>query len=245
MADSPAISVIIPTLNEEKLIQQTLSQFTPELKNKYNIQLIISDGGSKDKTLERISDIADVVVTAKQGEKQNIPQGRNAGAQKARGEFLYFFNADTLIKDIDDFFLKTTSCFGNEDILACTCKIRVFPEEEIFKDKLFHSCYNSYVSALNKIGMGMGRGECHVIRREVFGKVRGYNESMSAGEDYDLFRRISKLGKIKFLSELTVYESPRRYRKFGYMKVFGDWTRNSLSVFFRNKSVSSVWEQVR
>jgi len=91
----------------------------------------------------------------------------------------------------------------------------------------------------------MGRGECHILRRDIFEKANGYNENMSAGEDYDLFRRISRTGKIKFMSNLIVYESPRRYRKFGYVKIFGDWTRNSLSVFFRNRSVSSEWEAVR
>lgn len=245
MKDSPAISVIIPSLNEEKLILQTVSQFTPLLKKKYKIELIISDGGSTDKTLELCSTHADIIVQAKPGEKQNIPQGRNAGAQKASGRLLYFFNADTLINDIDTFFSITSQSFENNSVNAATCRIRVFPNEEIPADKMFHSFYNGYVQVLNKLGMGMGRGECHVVRKEIFGKLNGYNESLSAGEDYDLFRRIRKHGKIKFLRKLVVYESPRRYRKFGYRKVIGDWTRNSLSVLFKNKSVSKVWEAVR
>jgi hypothetical protein len=95
--------------------------------------------------------------------------------------------------------------------------------------------------------MGMGRGECHIVRADVFWKINGYNESLAAGEDYDLYRRIkkSKLGKIKFLNDIIVYESPRRFRKYGYLKVFGEWTKNSLSVFFKNKSASKVWEEVR
>lgn len=242
---SPPISIIIPALNEEKLIIQTLSQFTPEIKNKYNIELIISDGGSKDKTLELLTGNVDVITSVNPGEKQNISQGRNEGAAKASGELLYFFNADTLINNIDSFFSQTSFVFSDPKILACTCRIRVFPGEEIFFDKLFHSFYNSYVRILNFIGMGMGRGECHVVRKDVFKKLNGYNEKMYAGEDYDLFRRIRKMGKIKFFSSLTVFESPRRYRKYGYRKVIGDWTRNSLSVLFKNKSVSDEWEAVR
>ena len=91
----------------------------------------------------------------------------------------------------------------------------------------------------------MGRGECHLIRREAFFHHKGYNEAMAAGEDYDLYRRIAKTGKIKFLKSLTVYESPRRYRKFGYPKVFWDWTKNAASVLFKNKAISGEWEQVR
>ena len=247
MQNSPKISVIIPTLNEEKLIVKTLEQFYPHVKQKYNIEIIISDGGSTDRTLALLTDAVDKVVNAEPGVKQNIPQGRNAGAKAASGEFLYFVNADTMFESTQSFFDNTLAAFMDKKNLAITCKFHVFPEDIRISDKMFHGFYNNYVRALNKIGMGMGRGECQIIRNDVFKKVNGYNELLAAGEDYDLYRRIKKLGtgRIKFLSNVLVYESPRRYRKFGYIKVLGDWTKNSFSVFFKNKSVSKEWEAVR
>jgi len=247
LQNSPKISVIIPTLNEEKLIVKTLEQFYPHVKQKYNIEIIISDGGSTDRTLALLTDAVDKVVNAEPGVKQNIPQGRNAGAKAASGEFLYFVNADTMFESTQSFFDNTLAAFMDKKNLAITCKFHVFPEDIRISDKMFHGFYNNYVRALNKIGMGMGRGECQIIRNDVFKKVNGYNELLAAGEDYDLYRRIKKLGtgRIKFLSNVLVYESPRRYRKFGYIKVLGDWTKNSFSVFFKNKSVSKEWEAVR
>jgi len=244
LSQNPQISVIIPTLNEEKLISQTLNQFTTQLKQKYNLEIIISDGGSTDSTLKLLGSV-EKIVEANPNEKQNIPQGRNAGAKAASGKYFYFFNADTLIKDADNFFETSLKAFEDTRNAALTCNIHVFPDDVRLSDKLFHGFYNNYVKALNFMGMGMGRGECHMIRKEIFFKVNGYNEEMVAGEDYDLYRRIQKLGRIKFLRSLTVYESPRRYRKFGYRRVFADWTKNSLSVLFKNKSVSQVWEAVR
>ncbi|HRJ86951.1 MAG: glycosyltransferase [Ignavibacteria bacterium] len=247
MQNSPEISVIIPTLNEEKLIVKTLAQFTPQVKQKYNIEIIISDGGSSDGTLSLLNDTVDKIVHAIPGEKQNIPQGRNAGAKAASGRFLYFLNADTMFEDINSFFENTCSAFSESSIYAITCRFHVFPEDVRISDKMFHGFYNNYVRMLNMAGMGMGRGECQMVRSDIFRKVNGYNELLAAGEDYDLYRRIKKLGtgRIKFLSKVLVYESPRRYRKFGYLKVLGDWTKNSFSVFFKNKSISEVWEQVR
>jgi len=247
LQNSPKISVIIPTLNEEKLIVKTLEQFYPHIKQKYNIEIIVSDGGSTDKTLALLTDIVDKVVNAEPGVKQNIPQGRNAGAKAASGEFLYFVNADTMFESTQSFFDNTLAAFMDKKNLAITCKFHVFPEDIRISDKMFHGFYNNYVRALNKIGMGMGRGECQIVRNDVFKKVNGYNELLAAGEDYDLYRRIKKLGtgRIKFLSNVLVYESPRRYRKFGYIKVLGDWTKNSFSVFFKNRSISEEWEQVR
>lgn len=239
------ISVIIPTLNEEKLISQTLSQFTPELKNKYNIEVIVSDGGSIDSTVKKAEAAADRVLKANPDSPQNIPIGRNLGAKNASGKYLYFINADTLFKDTKEFLSRTASALGIPSVAALTMRFNVFPAEEKFSDKLFHRFYNSYVFLLNSIGMGMGRGECQIVKKEFFDKVNGYNENLAAGEDFDLYKRLKKLGKIKYLNDLIVYESPRRYRKFGYVRVFWDWTKNSISVFFRHKSVSDKWEPVR
>jgi glycosyltransferase involved in cell wall biosynthesis len=239
------ISVIIPSLNEEKLISQTLSQFTPELKNKYKIEVIVSDGGSTDSTIKQAEGSADLVLRADPRIPQNIPTGRNLGADKSSGKYLYFINADTMIEDTEKFFSRTLSALEYSSAAALTMKFKVFPSEEKFSDKLFHGFYNNYVFILNSVGMGMGRGECQIVKKEFFEKVNGYNEDLPAGEDFDLFRRLRKFGRIKFLREITVFESPRRYRKYGYAKVFWDWTKNSISVFLRHKSVSDKWEPVR
>lgn len=245
MSEDILISVVFPALNEEKLIKQTLSQFTPEIKKKYKIEVIVSDGGSSDATHDISSMLADRVVKPKSGQKENIAIGRNLGVKHSAGEYYYIMNADTLIKNIDKFFEATLNEFGNPKVVAQTCKVKVFPDEQKISDLLFHFFYNNYVRILNTIGLGMGRGECHIIRKDIFCKVGGYNESMAAGEDFDLFRRIKKHGKIKSWGKLVVYESPRRYRKFGYPKVFWDWTKNAASVIIKNKAISQEWEQVR
>ena len=245
MPEEILISVVFPALNEEKLIKQTLSQFTPEIKSKYKIEVIVSDGGSSDATVEISKQLAEVVVLPEPGHKQNIAAGRNLGIKHSSGRYYYIMNADTLIKDIDLFFRTTLKEFDEHKIVAQTCKVKVFPNEQKLSDILFHFFYNNYVRILNFIGLGMGRGECHIFMKDMFLKVGGYNESMAAGEDFDLYRRIKKYGKIKSWGKLIVYESPRRYRKFGYARVFWDWTRNATSVMFKNKAMSREWEQVR
>jgi hypothetical protein len=131
------------------------------------------------------------------------------------------------------------------DIVALTCKVQVFPDEEKLSDKIFHTFHNYYFALLNYIGVGMGRGECHIIRREKFFEVGCYNEKIIAGEDFELFTRLVRIGKIKFLTKIKIYESPRRYRRYGYLKVMASWFRNCVYIVLFKKSVPGEWEVIR
>lgn len=247
--EQPQLSVIIPTFMEEKILLKNIIIFTQELKQRYNLELIISDGGSTDRTVEISREYADKIVIHDREERQTIAGGRNKGAEVAEGEVLIFLNADSTPEFPDSFFgeiynwAKNSSIYKNYDALATY--VTSFPNETIYKDRLFYTLHNSYVRFLNLIGLGMGRGECQIMKAEIFRQVKGYNEKIAAGEDFDLYRRISRIGRIGFAKNLRILESPRRFRKYGYLKVVSSWAVNSLSVWLFGKSVSKEWEAVR
>ena len=239
------ISIIIPTLNEEKLLPRMLKQFTPDLVKRYDLELVVSDGGSTDGTLTIARQFAHAVVENTDHVKQTISLGRNIGARHARGDIFVFFNADTLIKNTDIFFRRLHQEIDADGVVAVTSSVEVYPEEKRVSDKLYHGFYNWLFYMMNQVGMGMGRGECHIMKREIFQKIGGYASGIAAGEDYDLFRRLDKLGRIKFLKDVVVYESPRRYRRYGYAFVTASWFMNFLSVFFFRRSILNEWKPVR
>ena len=239
------ISIIVPTLNEEKLLRGMLQQFSPEILRAYDIELIVSDGGSTDGTLSIARQYAHKVVENIPPRKQTISIGRNRGADHASGDLLVFLNADTLIKDIGLFFRRIREEIPAEGIAALTCSVGVYPNEERRSDRMFHGFYNWFFYMMNQVGMAMGRGECHIIKRDVFEKVKGYAPRIAAGEDYDMFRRLHKVGHVKFLRDIVVYESPRRYRKYGYAYVTASWFLNFLAVFFLRRSILDEWKPVR
>ena len=80
------ISVIIPILNEAKILEKTLSQLQPELGPH---ELIVVDGGSTD-TSVRIAEKYGRVVISERGRAKQL----NAGAAAATGDILIFLHAD-------------------------------------------------------------------------------------------------------------------------------------------------------
>lgn len=239
------LSIIIPAFNEEKLLPQLLAQFPGELLDAMDAEVVISDGGSTDGTVDIAHASGAVVVEYTEDRRQTIAEGRNRGAATARGDVLVFINADVRISDSRRFLAEAHRLAGTAGIAGVTSVVHVFPEEETLPDRLFHLWHNAYVRFLNFVGEGMGRGECQILTAEMFRRVGGYNPVMVAGEDYDLFRRVRKRGKIVMMPGVTVYESPRRFRKYGYLHILWGWSRNALAVIFRNKSSSEEWEAVR
>lgn len=86
--DSPAVSLVIPTLNEEenlRILLPALFALTPVP------QVIVSDGGSHDNTIEVARELGAEVVRGARGRGPQL----NLGAEHSRGEVIVFLHADS------------------------------------------------------------------------------------------------------------------------------------------------------
>ena len=94
----PKISVIIPVYNDEKYIKKCLDSIINQTFK--NIEVIIIDDGSTDKTLEMCSEYATsddrIVVIHK--ENGGVSSARNLGLEKASGELITFVDGDDYIE---------------------------------------------------------------------------------------------------------------------------------------------------
>lgn len=239
------ISLVIPTLNEAKTLGKTLVGLSDEIKKRYLVELIVSDGGSSDDTQELARQLGARVVLPEPGVKQNIAVGRNAGAVVASGEILIFLDADTRPRDWEKLLRAANEAFEDDKVAAATVSVEIEPAERKLRDLFWLNLYNLMFFCQTALGFGMGRGNCQIVRAATFKEVGGYNEDLSAAEDYDLYRRLGKLGKIRILWRVVVYESPRRFRRYGYLRVGAWWFLNAVSVVLRKRSWSRVWQRVR
>lgn len=237
------ISIIIPTLNEEKTIERTLAGLEPI---RLPHEIIVTDGKSTDRTVDIARRFA-TVVEFPGGHRQTIAEGRNDGAAKARGEYMAFMDADCSYKDPDAFFRSALECFKKDPrLVGMTVAIRVRPENETWADKLVYICFNSYLAFLNNVlGIGMAAGEFQMIRASAFQQVGGYNPALVASEDIELFYRLGKIGRIRFNSKLTIYHSGRRAHKVGWPRLLWSWFANSVSMMTRKRAHSKEWTVIR
>lgn len=88
--DEAAISIIIPTLDEARVIAALLAQLEP-LRN--GCEIVFVDGGSSDGTREAILDAGFRLVDAPRGRGTQL----NAGARASSGEILFFLHADSAL----------------------------------------------------------------------------------------------------------------------------------------------------
>ncbi len=104
------VSVIIPTFNEEVALPRTLRSL---LSQQGGFEVIAVDGGSQDRTKEILENEPRVeVVLASKGRASQM----NGGAKQARGEWLLFLHADTMLPE--DAITRLNRMVGDDSVQA-------------------------------------------------------------------------------------------------------------------------------
>lgn len=238
------ISIIIPTLNEEKIIRRT---FTGLASLTIPHEIIVSDGKSKDQTVAIAREYTPHVVEYHGETRQTIAMGRNAGGQIAQGDFLVFLDADCSVKNPDAFFKVALANFEQDKkLVALTGQLRVLPEMERLSDYLVFNYMNLFFRVMNNFfHIGLSPGEFQMMKREAFENVAGYRRDLVASEDTDMFFRLSKIGRTRLDPKLTIFHTGRRARTIGWPRLLWNWFINFISVFIFHKSKSPEWTPIR
>lgn len=240
----PLVSIIIPTLKEEQFLERTLKNFRHfDLPH----EIIVSDGGSKDRTLEIARQYTDKVVVWSEERRQTFGEAKNAGAAIARGKYLVFIDADVDITEPNIFFKKTLSEFEKwPALLAMTVSLVPWADNHSLADDIFCAPLNIwYIISNNIFHYGNASGEFQMIRAEAFKKIGGYRQDLAGGEDTDMFNRLGKLGRTHSHWQLYVRHSCRRAHKTGWLKLYWMWVRQGFSVLLLNHTAYKEWTVVR
>jgi len=193
-----SISVVIPTWNEELWIPRLLKCL--EQQRSFD-QIIVADNNSSDAT-RRIAEESGCIITS----GGHPGRARNLGARIAVGEILLFVDADSIFgRDVTNL---VRTHMNDPETVAVHFQLRPISSSSIFRLCYFLASF--YIRTLAYAGISQGVGSFMAIRRSAFLAVNGFDENIDVGEDADMFRRLSSIGKVVFERASAVYVSPRR-----------------------------------
>ena len=175
------ISVIIPAKNSERTIGKCLrSVFNQEYPPH---EVIVVDGGSTDKT-RSVAEKNHARVVVEPPHKRSAPGiGRNHGAKSAHGDILAFLDSD---------------CYPERTWLDLVVDIFKDPQVGMYSivvsDGTGKIISRAYHYLHMKISYDFAPSRCMAVRREPFMQVKGFDETLTTGEDNDLSYRVRQLG---------------------------------------------------
>lgn len=220
------VSIIIPTLNEEKFLPDLLVSIKEQTFSDYEI--IVSDGGSKDNTRNiALEQGCRFVIDA---EHHHPSWQRNRGAEAAQGDILLFLDADTVLQR--GFLDKVFKEFNGRNLVGGGFYIKFNPNRKIYN--LYSFLYNFFCFcrqffAPAAIGAGI------IAKKTTHDTINGFDTTIYVAEDYDYCYRLSRQGKFRMLKSCRLLYSSRRLQKEGSFKVGLKWGSMALFTLFNFK----------
>lgn len=222
-------SLIIPTLNEEKYLGETLLLLKNQSERDFEV--IVADFHSKDRTLTIAEAMGARIVRAR---KRGPGAGRNAGAEVAKGDILIFIDADTWVPS--DFVEKVVRYFRDTGAVAGTCRYTC--NDGNTTDRFLYIFASNGLYLLQKFRIFTHLpGFCSFYYRPVFEALGGYREDLTHQEDGELAQRFTRAGRLGYVPNLTVATSARRVRKWGYFKITMSYLADATVFFFAKKII--------
>jgi glycosyltransferase involved in cell wall biosynthesis len=185
---NPRISVIIPTFNSGKYLENCVASVAAAAQHYGNAELILMDNGSTDGSYEKMQQLFAGQARIFQVPKVRIGALRNRGAQVAQGEFLSFIDSDCLVPA--DYLHRAMAVFQNMEADAAGCEYAL-PESPVWMEETWHYLHWPTEDGYRPHRYSSGN---FVVRREVFEKIGGFDETLITGEDAEIGLRLTAAG---------------------------------------------------
>src|SRR3989344_3245154 len=203
------VTIIIPAYNEEKSIASTINSAVSLNYSKENLEIIVIDDGSKDKTYEIAREfISDKNQKVRVFTKPNGGKGSalNLGIKKAGGEIIITMDADTIVHP--NSLKKMIGYFTEDDVMSVAPAMGVFEPKNIWRRIQQIEYYmgvflRKSFASMNAIHITTGAFSAY---RKIFFEKHGGFDEKNITEDLEVALRIQSHGYIlENAEEAAVY----------------------------------------
>ena len=237
------LSIICPTLNEDKFIEGTVNSFLNQKYSTFDLEILITDGMSIDRTREIVNRLASLHSNIRllDNQKKKTPFAFNLGLNEAKGEYVAILGAHTeyapdYLQTCYDELIKTGS-------VGCTGRIISKAPSESFGALMVQWVMESPFGVSGSSFRTMTEGYTHSVNFAVFQKkalleLGGYDTSMHRNQDNDMNQRLLDAGHKLYCTWKTQCHyytpaSPEKMFQYGYNN--GYW--NAISMLDRTRSM--------
>lgn len=196
MNPAPEVSIIIPTFNRAHYIGDAIKSILAQTYSSW--ELLVVDNGSTDNTEAVVKGYAerDPRVRYLREDRKGVSRARNTALAEARGSFIAFL-------DDDDLFLPEKLKVQTEFLKARPEIDFVYGQIEIInaKGELLWVDPRKPVLTFSDLFEESGiRIQSVMCRKSCFDSLGGFDETLTMGEDYDLWLRIAAKHRFEYLA---------------------------------------------
>jgi glycosyltransferase involved in cell wall biosynthesis len=220
-----SFSVIIPAFNEEKEIGPCLRAVLAQDYPAEGYEVIVVDNASTDRTAYIVRTGFPSVILV-QETRQGIAYARMAGIQAAKNEIIASTDADSLVPAL--WLARMAACYVDPEVVAVGGTF-YYSGEKKWLHKANDGINLTYQNGKHFPGANIS------FRKAAYEACGGYSPKINVGDDYDISRKLARIGRLITLKDNAVITSPRR---FSSPRWLGDWVKylinlSSIALFKR------------
>jgi hypothetical protein len=188
----PVVTIVITTYNHARYLDEAITSALAQEGD--GIEVLVIDDGSSDDPGSVVSKYPGVRLVSQPN--QGLSAARNAGTREARGRFVQFLDADDRL--LPGAVASNLAVFGQRpDCAMVHGSYRSVASDwtPIWQPRPFVIGENALLDLLVR-GNRIGMHATVMYRRDSLLEVGGFDPSLPANEDYDLYLRLASVGRI-------------------------------------------------